>query len=130
MADPREWIQFEGGKGSGTKRHIVLVSGDEEYRSEETMPMLAKLLATHHGFDCTVLFAIDPGSGEIDPQWVEWGGIDHHLAEGVAETEEIDRLVGLVERLPELSPEEVRQLNVVVPEDRIVASDEDRVGIL
>ncbi|HJP33643.1 MAG TPA: MmgE/PrpD family protein [Candidatus Latescibacteria bacterium] len=52
------------------------------------------------------------------------------LAEGVAETEEIDRLVGLVERLPELSPEEVRQLNVVVPEDRIVASDEDRVGIL
>ncbi len=68
MADPREWIQFEGGKGSGTKRHIVLVSGDEEYRSEETMPMLAKLLATHHGFDCTVLFAIDPGSGEIDPQ--------------------------------------------------------------
>ncbi len=48
--------------------HIVLVSGDEEYRTEETMPMLAKLLSQHHGFRCTVLFsmAADNG-GYIDP---------------------------------------------------------------
>ena len=68
MVDSSEWIQFEGGEGTGARRHVVLVSGDEEYRSEESMPMLAKLLAIHHGFACTVLFAIDPGSGEIDPQ--------------------------------------------------------------
>ena len=31
------------------------------------MPMLAKILATHHGFRCTVLWAINKDSGEIDP---------------------------------------------------------------
>jgi len=67
MDDKKKWIQFKGVERTGARRHIVLVSGDEEYRSEETMPMLAKILATHHGFDCTVLFAIDPGTGLIDP---------------------------------------------------------------
>ena len=45
-----------------------MVSGDEEYRSEEALPMMGKVLSTHHGFDCTVLFAIDPENGEIDPE--------------------------------------------------------------
>jgi len=45
----------------------VLVSCDEEYRSEETLPQLARILARRHGFDCTVLFAIDPKDGTIDP---------------------------------------------------------------
>jgi type 1 glutamine amidotransferase len=31
------------------------------------MPILAQILATHHGFDCTVLFAIDPDTGLIEP---------------------------------------------------------------
>ena len=53
-------IVFEGGDGPGKGKHIVLVSGDEEYRSEEALPQLAKILAKHHGFKCTVLFAIDP----------------------------------------------------------------------
>jgi len=44
----------------------VLVSGDEEYRSEETLPELARILA-RHGFSCTVLFAIDPADGTINP---------------------------------------------------------------
>lgn len=51
----------------GRGRHIVFVSGDEEYRSEEALPQLAAILAERHGFRCTVLFAIDPESGEIDP---------------------------------------------------------------
>jgi hypothetical protein len=46
---------------------VVLVSGDEEYRSEETMPQLGRILAQHHGFRCTVLFAVDPQTGEIKP---------------------------------------------------------------
>src|ERR1700688_41132 len=50
-----------------TGKHIVLISGDEEYRSEETLPQLAKILATHHGFKCTVLFAIDLKDGTINP---------------------------------------------------------------
>src|SRR5262249_51925965 len=64
-ADP--WVVYEGGDGPGKGKHIVLVSGDEEYRSEETLPQLAKILAKHHGFKCTVLFAIDPKDGTINP---------------------------------------------------------------
>ena len=64
------WVVFEGGKGPGQGKHIVFLSGDEEYRSEEALPMLAKILATHHGFKCTVLFAIDPKTGTIDPNIV------------------------------------------------------------
>lgn len=62
-----QWIAFEPGEGAGEGRHIVLISGDEEYRSEEALPMLAKILSTQHGFKTTVLFAIDPETGEIDP---------------------------------------------------------------
>jgi type 1 glutamine amidotransferase len=60
-------LVFEGGRGPGRGQHIVLVSGDEEYRSEEALPQLAKILSTHHGFKCTVLFAIDPADGTINP---------------------------------------------------------------
>lgn len=64
-ADP--WIVYDGFDGPGKGKHIVLVSGDEEYRSEETIPQLAKILAKHHGFKCTVLFAIDRNNGTINP---------------------------------------------------------------
>jgi type 1 glutamine amidotransferase len=64
-ADP--WLTVEGGDGPGKGKHVVLISGDEEYRSEETLPQLAKILAKHHGFTCTVLFAIDPKDGTINP---------------------------------------------------------------
>jgi hypothetical protein len=64
-ADP--WVVFQGGYGPGKGRHVVLVSGDEEYRSEETLPQLARILARRHGFTCTVLFAIDPAGGTINP---------------------------------------------------------------
>lgn len=60
-------LYLKGGSGPGKGKHVVLVSGDEEYRSEEALPQLAKILATHHGFDCTVLFAIDPADGTINP---------------------------------------------------------------
>jgi len=58
----KPWLVFEG-KG----KHIVLLSGDEEYRSEEGVPMLARILAERHGFRCTVLFSINKQTGEIDP---------------------------------------------------------------
>lgn len=64
-ADP--WLVLNGGAGPGKGKHVVLISGDEEYRSEEALPQLAKILATHHGFECTVLFAIDPKDGTINP---------------------------------------------------------------
>lgn len=52
--------------GTAKGKHIVLLSGDEEYRSEEAMPMLGKLLSQRHGFKCTVLFSLGTG-GVIDP---------------------------------------------------------------
>jgi type 1 glutamine amidotransferase len=60
-------VVYEGAAGPGRGKHIVLVSGDEEYRSEEALPQLGKILAVHHGFKCTVLFAIDQKTGEINP---------------------------------------------------------------
>jgi hypothetical protein len=60
-------VVYEGSEGPGYGKHIVLVSGDEEYRSEEALPQLGKILARQHGFRCTVLFAVDPKDGTINP---------------------------------------------------------------
>lgn len=62
-----KWVVYQGNEGPGKGKHIVFVSGDEEYRSEEGLPMLAKILAERHGFKCTVLFAVDPKTNNIDP---------------------------------------------------------------
>jgi len=61
------WVVYDGFDGPGKGKHVVLVSGDEEYRSEEGLPQLGKILAKHHGFKCTVLFAINSADGTIDP---------------------------------------------------------------
>ncbi|HTS61117.1 MAG TPA: ThuA domain-containing protein [Candidatus Acidoferrales bacterium] len=66
-ASAADWLTVPGGRGPGSGKRIVLVSGDEEYRSEQALPQLARILAQRHGFDCTVLFAIDPKDGTIDP---------------------------------------------------------------
>ena len=60
------WLIYSGGKGPGKGRHVVLIAADQEYRSEQSMPMLAKVLSKHHGFDCTVLFSVNE-KGEVDP---------------------------------------------------------------
>lgn len=64
-----QWLTFEGGDGPGKGKHVVLISGDEEYRSEEGLPQLAKILSKRHGFTCTVLFSINPKDGTIDPDY-------------------------------------------------------------
>ena len=58
-------LVYEGTDGPGKGKHIVFLAGDHEYRSEETLPELARILAKHHGFKCTVLFNIDEATGEI-----------------------------------------------------------------
>ena len=60
-------LKVKGASGSSKGKTIVLVSGDEEYRSEESMPMLAQILAKHHGFHCIVLFSWDETGSYIDP---------------------------------------------------------------
>ncbi len=61
------WVVFEGREGPGQGKHAVLIAADDEYRSEELIPALAKVLAERHGFKCTVLFAVDPKDGTINP---------------------------------------------------------------
>lgn len=65
----QKYLQFEGDKGPGLGKHIVLVAGDDEYRSEESMPMLGKILAHRFGFKTTVLFPIDPATGDVVPNY-------------------------------------------------------------
>lgn len=61
-----DWITYEPKAGAGQGKHIVFLAGDEEYRSEEGLPMLAKILSQRHGFKCTVLFSVDK-DGTINP---------------------------------------------------------------
>ncbi len=60
-------LMYEGTDGPGKGKHIVFIASDPEYKSEEALPALARILAKHHGFKCTVLFGIDPNSGVIKP---------------------------------------------------------------
>ena len=62
------WVVYEGADGPGKGKHVVLVSGDEEYRSEEALPQLGKILAKRHGFKCTVLFADRPEGRHDQPE--------------------------------------------------------------
>ena len=60
-------VSYPARAGAGQGRHVVFLAGDEEYRSEEGLPMLAKILSQRHGFKCTVLFSVDP-DGTINPK--------------------------------------------------------------
>ena len=61
------WVVYSGKEGALAGKKVVLISGDEEYRSEEALPQLGKILSARHGATCTVLFAIDTKTGEINP---------------------------------------------------------------
>jgi len=60
-------VVYQGKAGPGSGKHVVLIAGDHEYRTEETLPALARILAKHYGFKCTVLFTTDPSTGFITP---------------------------------------------------------------
>ena len=62
VAQDKLWCQYEGKSGPGVGLHIALLSGDEEYRSEETMPMLGQLLAKRYGLNalCYLLWTQTP----------------------------------------------------------------------
>lgn len=67
LVQAADTLVLEPPKKSADVKHIVLIAGDEEYRSEESMPMLGKILSQKHGFKCTVLFSFGPnGADYID----------------------------------------------------------------
>lgn len=76
-AQAKDWVEYEGKSGPGKGKHIVFISGDEEYRSEEALPQMAKILAVRHGFKCSVLFSVD-AEGNIDSN--AGGSLSHPAA--------------------------------------------------
>ena len=95
-------VVFEGRRGPGRGKHIVFVIGDDEYRSEDSMPMLAKILAVRHGFKCTALFAMNKETGEIDP-----GALDN--IPGLEALETADLMV-IFTRFRELPDEQMKYI--------------------
>ena len=80
---------------------VVFVTGDEEYRSEESMPMLAAILRRDHGVRPTVLFALGP-DGTVDQDAT--GNIP-----GLDTLDDADLLV-LFTRFRALPPEQMRHV--------------------
>lgn len=67
--EPKQFVEYKGKAGPGKGMKVVLIAGDEEYRSEEVLPQLGKILSQRHGFDCRVCFPIDPKTGRIDANY-------------------------------------------------------------
>ena len=58
-------VKYTGSEKEKKGKSLVLIASDHEYRAEETIPALARILAVHHGIDCTVLFGLNK-DGEIE----------------------------------------------------------------
>lgn len=59
------WKGPTGLVGSG--KRIVYIANDHEYRGEETLPALARIMAKHYGFTCIFVTGIDPETGFMMP---------------------------------------------------------------
>ena len=68
-------VVYEGEGGIGEGKHIVFIASDHEYRAEEILPALARIMAKHYGFKCTVIFGIDPKDGTIKAGSSDIGGL-------------------------------------------------------
>jgi len=63
--------------------HVVFVTGDDEYRSEITMPMIAAILEQRHGMRCSVAYAVNDRTGRKEPKY-------HYNIEGLEALETAD----------------------------------------
>jgi len=109
------WLTYKGESGvdrsdAEHRKHIVLVAADQEYRSEQSMPMLAAILAKRHGFDCTVLFSVND-KGEADPTLpTRWKDKDkRHNIPGLQYLEKADLLI-LFSRMIVLPDEQIQHI--------------------
>jgi type 1 glutamine amidotransferase len=67
LAQHPHLVVYQGTAGPGAGKHIVFLAGDHEYRSEESLPALARILARRYGFTCSVFFTTDPKTGFLEP---------------------------------------------------------------
>ena len=108
--DNHPWLTYRGGEGPGRGKHIVLIAADQEYRSEESLPMLARILSQRHGYDCTVLFAVNR-DGLVDPtQKIRWE--DRTVQHNIPGLEQLDRadLMILFSRLITLPDDQIAHI--------------------
>jgi len=104
------WLTYPGGDGPGKGKHVVFIAADQEYRSEQALPMLAKMFAKHHGFHCTVLFSLND-KGEVDPtKKIRWEDktVTHDIP-GLEHLEKAD-LVVVFSRLITLPETQLRHI--------------------
>ncbi len=99
-------VVLQGKQGPLAGKHIVLVAGDDEYRSEELIPQLGRILAVRHGCRATVLFAVDRNTGFIDPPAQNIPGLESLDSAG---REKADLLV-IFTRFRELPDEQMKHL--------------------
>ena len=98
-----QWVDYPAA-GVAKNKKIVLISGDEEYRSEEALPQLARILSTRHGFACTVLFAQDPAEpGLINPNYL-------HNIPGLEALDDADLMI-IFTRFRELPAAQMRHID-------------------
>src|SRR5271163_3160655 len=91
-----------GSAPSGHGKHIVFIAADQEYRSEESIPALAKILSARHAFKCTVLYSTNRRTGAIDPTVTD-------NVPGLEELRTADLLV-IFARFLELPDEQMREI--------------------
>lgn len=68
-------VVYQGTAGPGAGKHVVLIAGDHEYRSEEILPALGRILAKRFGFKASVFITLD-SSGFIQPGSSNIGGLE------------------------------------------------------
>lgn len=101
--ESNEWISFKGSDNDTTKK-IVLISGDEEYRSEEGLTQLGKILSQRHGFNCSVHYSQDP----IKPGIVNANF--HGNIPGLEQLEDADLMI-ILTRFRSLSDKQMEYIN-------------------
>jgi hypothetical protein len=69
-------VVYEGEEGPGAGKHIVFLAGDHEYRSEEALPALARIMAKRYGFKCSVFFTTNHETGFIEPGSSDISGLE------------------------------------------------------
>lgn len=68
-------VVYQGTDGPGAGKQIVLIAGDHEYRSEELLPALGRILARRLGFTASVFITLD-SAGFIQPGSSTIGGLE------------------------------------------------------
>lgn len=105
-----QWLRFGPGEGPGKEKHVVFVTGEEEYRSEEAAPMLARMLSAHHGYKTTVLFSLKKGRANDKPK--DEGTIDPNTPDNIPGLEQLGSadLMVMMLRFRELPDESMKHI--------------------